>query len=177
MALSLIKTASKIKGGLPKRLYGMMFTNILIDFVTGFVPILGDIIDVFYRANTRNAWLLDAYLAEVAKARREGLTDPDTETTVRLPDELQMGPGDRDVETGVEPARVVDSAAAPAAPAPAAHVQPTPARPTPSPAGNNVGGPPASVVPPVRSLTGQRRIGLPGRQIRQVIDPREGRKR
>lgn len=173
MALTLIKTAAGIKGGLPKRLYSQMFTNILIDFAAGFVPIIGDVIDVFYRANTRNAWLLDAYLTEVAKARREGLTDPDTEAKVNLPDELKMGPGDRDVEAGVEPSRVVQPI--PRTPAPVAHPQRTPSRPTPPPTGN-MGSSRPSIVP-VRSLTSQRTIGLPGRQIRQVQDPRDGRRK
>lgn len=157
MALSLIRTASKVDGGLPKRLYAMMFSNILIDLAAGFVPVIGDVIDVFYRANTRNAWLLDAYLTEVGKGRIEGaIRDPDSGKLLRLPTELQGRPEDGDVERGIEPADRVEPA--PVTPAAA----PSP-RETAGPIGGRGGGL-ASAGFPGRSLTGQ-----------QKVDPREQR--
>ncbi|KAK4242461.1 hypothetical protein C8A03DRAFT_11378 [Achaetomium macrosporum] len=160
MALALIKKASKVDGGLPKRLYSMMFTNIMIDFACGFIPILGDIADLFYRANTRNAWLLDAYLTEKAKALREGaIEDPDGGSKVRVPPELQVAPEDRDLEEGIGPVTVAEPTPVPPAV--------TPAR-TPAPMGTMA---PSSRTPtPGRNLTGQRTPGLPGRQIK---DPRD----
>lgn len=155
MSLALIKSASKVDGGLPKRLYSMMVTNIIIDFATGFVPLIGDLVDVFYRANTRNAWLLDAYLSEKAKALREGaLQDPDTGNKIRVPSELQVAPGDRDVEQGVESMAMAEPARSTPAVVP-------PAR-TPAPKGH---APPPSAsrtaTTPGRSLTGQRPGGGP----------------
>lgn len=144
MALSLIKTAAKVDGGLPKRLYSMMFTNIMIDFAIGFVPFIGDLADMLYRANTRNAWLLDAYLAEKAKALREGaVQDPDDGSKVRVPAELQVAAEDRDVEQGVEPARMIE----PAPVAPAATVAP------------------AQKSAPVGNLPSSTRKWLPGRNL------------
>lgn len=74
IALNLVRSAYKLDDGLPKRLYSLMITNIAIDFAAGFIPVLGDIIDMFYRCNTRNAWILDQHLARkaagIAKARK-----------------------------------------------------------------------------------------------------------
>ncbi len=61
IALFIIKRAGKIDGGPPKTLYARMMWNIMFDFGIGLIPLVGDIADAFYRANTRNAWLLDAY--------------------------------------------------------------------------------------------------------------------
>ncbi|KAL2129491.1 hypothetical protein VTI74DRAFT_7678 [Chaetomium olivicolor] len=163
MAFALIRTASKVDGGLPKRLYGMMFSNIMLDFAAGFIPILGDLADVFIRANTRNAWLLDAYLAEKAKALREGkISDPEEGTVIRVPSELQVAPEDRDVEQGFEPVRMAEPTRVTPAAVP-------PAR-TPAPSGNMA--PSSRPGVPGRSLTGQRTPGFPGRQVQ---DPRDQR--
>jgi hypothetical protein len=169
MALALIKKASKVDGGLPKRLYSMMFTNIMIDFAIGFIPLLGDIVDMFYRANTRNAWLLDAYLTEKAQALRDrAITDPDTGAKVPVPSELQVAPEDRDLEEGIRPVAVAEPTAIPPAVAPARTV--TPARTTRAPVGTMA---PHSRTPtPGRNLTGQRTPG-PGLPGRQVKDPRD----
>lgn len=86
MSLSLINAAGKIDGGLPAMLRARMMTNIMLDFGIGFIPLLGDVGDMFFRANTRNAWLLDTYLSEKAKAIREGqVRDPDSGSPHRVP--------------------------------------------------------------------------------------------
>lgn len=86
ISLSLINAAAKIDGGLPHMLRARMMSNIMMDFAIGFIPLLGDVGDVFFRANTRNAWLLDAYLSEKAKAIREGqVRDPDSGSPHRVP--------------------------------------------------------------------------------------------
>jgi hypothetical protein len=55
----------------------MMF-NIMLDFGLGLVPILGDIVDAIFRANTRNAWLLETYLVKRLEAQRTGhVSDPE----------------------------------------------------------------------------------------------------
>jgi hypothetical protein len=159
MALSLIKTAAKVDGGLPKRLYSMMFANIMLDLAIGFVPILGDLVDFWYRANTRNAWLLDAYLTAKAEAiRKNVIVDPDTGEKVPVPPELLGAPTDGDVEQGVVQAR------------------PEPARSTPAVAPPAPGPAPSSSskmynAPPGRNLTGQATAGRP------VQDPRDKRGR
>lgn len=45
-------------------LVGRMLGNIFLDTVVGAVPILGDIFDLFYKANRRNYRLLEAHYAE-----------------------------------------------------------------------------------------------------------------
>jgi hypothetical protein len=62
-----------------------MIFNILIDFGIGLIPILGDIADALYRANTRNAWLLETYLVKKAEAQRHGVVqDPDTRQNLQI---------------------------------------------------------------------------------------------
>ncbi|MBQ4831889.1 DUF4112 domain-containing protein [Pseudoalteromonas sp. MMG010] len=41
-------------------------SNILIDFVVGLIPIVGDIFDMFFKANTRNTQLLKDYINKTA---------------------------------------------------------------------------------------------------------------
>jgi hypothetical protein len=156
ISLSLIRTAAKVDGGLPKRLYSMMVTHIILDFALGFIPVLGDLIDFGFRANTRNAWLLESYLAEkgqLSLSQNSGqIRDEDTGEVVPVPPELQVAPEDRDLEQGVEPVRMAGQAPPILAAVP-------PAR-TPAPKPN--------VPPPGRNLTAGR----------QPQDPRDkkGRK-
>ena len=63
--------------------------NIMLDFGIGLIPIVGDLADAMFRANTRNAWLLDAYLTEKATALKTGrVQDPDTGSTVAVTEEI-----------------------------------------------------------------------------------------
>ncbi|MDJ1168098.1 DUF4112 domain-containing protein [Roseofilum sp. BLCC_M154] len=48
--------------GLPKETLGRMVINILIDTLTGIVPILGDIFDLTWKANAMNMQLLEDHL-------------------------------------------------------------------------------------------------------------------
>jgi len=78
MALMLVRTCGKIEGGLPSTLRLRMLFNIMLDFGIGLVPFVGDIADALYRANTRNAWLLEVYLQKKAEAEKKGhVSDPD----------------------------------------------------------------------------------------------------
>lgn len=43
---------------LPKNIISQMFANVIVDFLLGTVPIIGDISDFFYRANKKNLDLL-----------------------------------------------------------------------------------------------------------------------
>ncbi len=156
MSLSLIRSASKLDGGLPKRLYSMMVTNIIIDFAAGFVPILGDIVDALYRANTRNAWLLDTYLTEKARMQNPGLQMGVVGGEKPVLGGRQPTRGERDVEQGLDPMGGVGQG--PMTPA----VLP-PAR-TPAPRANVAPVMPVRPGPPGRNLTG-----------RQGRDPRDRR--
>ena len=56
MALMVIHTAEK--ADLDEGVRARMIRNVIFDFAIGFVPFLGDIVDAFFRANTRNAFIL-----------------------------------------------------------------------------------------------------------------------
>ncbi|KAM7223632.1 protein of unknown function (DUF4112) domain containing protein [Rhypophila decipiens] len=115
MAMSLVNAAAKIDGGLPAMLRARMMTNVLLDFGIGFIPLLGDIGDAFFRANTRNAWLLDTYLSEKAKALRDGhVSDPEGGSPHRVSANalnqdiapgLQQNPSSQQAPTKPAPAR------------------------------------------------------------------------
>jgi hypothetical protein len=78
MALMVVKTCQKIDGGLPQTLRARMMFNIVLDFGLGLVPLLGDVADAIFRANTRNAWLLEMYLTKKMEAERVGhVSDPE----------------------------------------------------------------------------------------------------
>ena len=67
MALLVMKTCLQIEGGLPAALRMQMMMNIIFDFFLGLVPFLGDLVDAMFRANTRNAILLEEHLREKGK--------------------------------------------------------------------------------------------------------------
>lgn len=74
-----IRTASEVN--LPPTVKAQMILNVAFDFVIGLVPFLGDLLDIAFKANTRNAIVLENYLRErgAENIRRQGLppqTDP-----------------------------------------------------------------------------------------------------
>lgn len=70
LAWWIIRKADKIEGGLPGRLKSKMYANVMADFAIGLVPLLGDIADALYKANSRNTWLLEDYLVKKAAAEQ-----------------------------------------------------------------------------------------------------------
>jgi len=48
--------------GLPKETLGRMVLNILIDTLTGIIPVLGDLFDLTWKANAMNVQLLEEHL-------------------------------------------------------------------------------------------------------------------
>ncbi|KAL2181979.1 uncharacterized protein P884DRAFT_215694 [Thermothelomyces heterothallicus CBS 202.75] len=92
LSISLVKEASKIKGGLPGREKMWMYFYIVLDYLIGFVPILGDLFDVGYRANTRIAWLLNDHLVDKAIENIRKETGQPSGTNE---------PKDRDLEQGI----------------------------------------------------------------------------
>ncbi|GJC86810.1 putative membrane protein YLR326W [Colletotrichum liriopes] len=78
MAMMVFRTCSKVEGGLPNSVKSKMMFNIIIDFFIGLVPFVGDVADAAFRANTKNAIVLEEYLREKGKKnlRRSGLPVP-----------------------------------------------------------------------------------------------------
>lgn len=64
MALMVMRTCQQVEGGLPSSVKSKMMFNIMLDFVVGLVPFIGDLADAVFRANTRNAVELEKYLRE-----------------------------------------------------------------------------------------------------------------
>lgn len=62
MALHVLHTCQE--AGLPSAIEAQMYSNIMIDFVMGLVPFLGDVADVIFKCNTRNAILLEQVLTK-----------------------------------------------------------------------------------------------------------------
>ena len=62
MAGMVFRTCLKVDGGLDDKVKAKMWSNIIIDVVIGLVPFLGDFADIFFRANSKNAILLEEFL-------------------------------------------------------------------------------------------------------------------
>jgi hypothetical protein len=62
MAMMVLRTCQQVEGGLPNEVKAKMLFNIVLDFGIGLVPFLGDIADALFRANTRNAVVLEKFL-------------------------------------------------------------------------------------------------------------------
>jgi hypothetical protein len=56
--------------GAPTAVILRMLANVAIDAVVGSVPVLGDLFDVGWKANSRNVELLDRYLAAPARVHQ-----------------------------------------------------------------------------------------------------------
>lgn len=68
-ALSLVRKAMKVEGGLDKSLQARMMINIALDFAIGLVPFLGDVADAAFKCNTKNLRLLEIHLDKKYKPR------------------------------------------------------------------------------------------------------------
>ena len=62
MALMVIRTCQQVEGGLPKSVSSQMMFNLALDFAVGLIPFIGDLADMLYRCNTKNAVLLEEFL-------------------------------------------------------------------------------------------------------------------
>ena len=58
-----------MQANLPNELVSKMMFNIGVDFVIGLVPVVGDLMDIMYKCNTKNAILFENYL--IQRRRRE----------------------------------------------------------------------------------------------------------
>ncbi len=68
LSLYLVFEASKL--GVPLTLKIKMLWNVLIDWVVGLVPILGDVVDVFFKSNNRNMALLVEHINQDYQSRK-----------------------------------------------------------------------------------------------------------
>lgn len=58
------------RSGAPASVLGRMLGNVALDVVVGAVPVLGDVFDVAWRANTRNVRLLESWRERPASTKR-----------------------------------------------------------------------------------------------------------
>lgn len=66
--------------GMPKALVAQMVKNSALDFGLGFIPFIGDIVDVFYKANQKNVrimerWWISENKHEVDKVTQKALSE------------------------------------------------------------------------------------------------------
>ncbi|KAJ5335790.1 uncharacterized protein N7506_005726 [Penicillium brevicompactum] len=64
LATLVVRTCGEIDGGLPIALRLKMIGNIALDLIIGLTPFIGDLADAIYKANMRNAHILESYLRE-----------------------------------------------------------------------------------------------------------------
>lgn len=78
MAMMVLRTCQQVEGGLPVDVKSKMMFNIVIDFVIGLVPFIGDLADAVFRANTKNAAELEKYLRKKGanNLRLSGIQQP-----------------------------------------------------------------------------------------------------
>ncbi|OJF69625.1 hypothetical protein BK026_12975 [Alteromonas sp. V450] len=60
--------------GMPKALVAQMVKNSAIDFGLGFIPFVGDIVDVFYKANQKNVRIMERWWITENKANVDAAT-------------------------------------------------------------------------------------------------------
>ncbi len=66
--------------GVPPQLMKKMFRNAIADFALGFIPLVGDVADVFFKANQKNVrimekWWVAENQARIAASTEEKLQD------------------------------------------------------------------------------------------------------
>ncbi|TID18885.1 hypothetical protein E2P81_ATG05859 [Venturia nashicola] len=75
MALNLVRKCMQVTDGLPSGVIMNMLVWVIIDFVIGLVPFVGDILDASIKANSKNVRILEEHLDKKYKpseiARRE----------------------------------------------------------------------------------------------------------
>jgi len=61
LAISGVMIATMARHGVSARLVARMLFNVLLDAVVGTIPLLGNVFDLFFKANTRNLQLMRQY--------------------------------------------------------------------------------------------------------------------
>ncbi|QEG41392.1 hypothetical protein UC8_34130 [Roseimaritima ulvae] len=52
------------RAGVPKRMLARMVANIAVDLTIGAIPVAGDLFDVYWKSNQRNAKMLEQHLSD-----------------------------------------------------------------------------------------------------------------
>jgi hypothetical protein len=66
-AVSISLIAKSVRYGIPREIITKMLANVLLDVLLGAVPLLGDLADMWFKANQRNVALLKEYLGDEAR--------------------------------------------------------------------------------------------------------------
>ncbi|KAK6455510.1 uncharacterized protein RJT20DRAFT_87717, partial [Scheffersomyces xylosifermentans] len=66
-SLELLQLARTLEDGFPLDLQILFLVNIVIDFLLGLIPIVGDLIEIGYKSNSRNYLLLEKHLIRVGQ--------------------------------------------------------------------------------------------------------------
>ena len=72
VAFRIVHLGKKI--GMPKPLLKRMVRNCVVDFGLGFIPIVGDLVDIFYKANRANVRIMERWWVEQNKAQLDAQT-------------------------------------------------------------------------------------------------------
>lgn len=73
-ALSIYIVLEARRFGVPKTMLWRMIWNSIIDGVVGTIPLVGDLFDIHWKANRKNIFLLNEYLAHYLE--KENLNNP-----------------------------------------------------------------------------------------------------
>lgn len=116
-ALTLIRAARKVQGGLPATTLMAMLLWALVDFAIKLIPIVGDILTAIIKPNTRNCMRVEALLRQRA-AKRAGpaaaaassgsdrtAPGPRSAVTVRAPLLASSQPGTQSRMVAAQPAQ------------------------------------------------------------------------
>ncbi|KAF2453672.1 hypothetical protein BDY21DRAFT_388046 [Lineolata rhizophorae] len=98
LALLLVWRCSGVKCGLGTGILLQMLFNVAVDFFVGIIPIIGDLADAAFRANTKNVRLLEKRLDKKYKPKRKTSEDMPPATVYE-----EFSEGDGDEETMVLP--------------------------------------------------------------------------
>jgi hypothetical protein len=66
-AISISLIARSVRYGIPREIITKMLANVLVDLLLGAVPLIGDLADIWFKANERNVALLREYLGDEAR--------------------------------------------------------------------------------------------------------------
>jgi hypothetical protein len=87
-----VETCAALERPLPVNIIREMKMNVLIDFFIGLVPFVGDLADMLYRCNTRNAILLENELIKRAQSQDAGrLCGINSSSAIEHHDEANSG--------------------------------------------------------------------------------------
>jgi len=70
-SLRIVQLGRKL--GLPAVLQKTMLRNTIIDFGLGFIPLAGDLVDLFYKANLKNVRIMERWWIEQNKQQLDAL--------------------------------------------------------------------------------------------------------